>query len=92
MLKNIVFATMTSVLLAGAMPSASFAQATTKEEFNEHPRIRAAVRELEEAIAYMEKAPHNFGGHKAKAIADSRAAVAQLRAAMAYRAKVENKK
>jgi hypothetical protein len=34
----------------------------------------------------MERAPHDFGGHKAAAIRDSRAALVELRAALAYRA------
>ena len=42
---------------------------------------------LEEAIRYMEAAPHDFGGHKAAAIRDSRAAVTQLGLALAYRAR-----
>jgi hypothetical protein len=58
----------------------------------EHPRIAAAIRELEEAIRYMEKAPHDFGGHKASAIGASRQAVTELRQALAYRAsKDENR-
>jgi hypothetical protein len=34
----------------------------------------------------MEAAPHDFGGHKAAAVRDSRAAITQLRLALAYRA------
>jgi hypothetical protein len=60
---------------------------TVRSEAATHPRIATAIRELEEAIHYMEAAPHDFGGHKAAAIRDSRAAVAQLRLALAYRAK-----
>jgi hypothetical protein len=52
----------------------------------EHPRIAAAIRELEEAIRYMEKAPHDFGGHKAAALTSSKQAVVDLRQALAYRA------
>jgi hypothetical protein len=37
----------------------------------------------------MEAAPHDFGGHKAAAIRDSRAAVIQLRAVLAYRARMD---
>jgi hypothetical protein len=66
--------------------------AAVAEEASEHPRISAAIQELESAIAYMEEAPHNFGGHKAAAIAASKKAVMQLRKALAYnRAKVEHK-
>jgi len=41
---------------------------------------------------YMEHAPHDFGGHKSAAIADSRKAIEQLRQAMRYRAAADNKK
>jgi hypothetical protein len=40
----------------------------------------------------MEKAPDDFGGYKAQAIADSRKAVASLKHALNYRAKVDNTK
>ena len=52
-----------------------------------HPRISAAIHELQEAIRYMEAAPHDFGGHKAEALQASRNAVRQLNLALAYRAK-----
>ena len=50
-----------------------------------HPRIATAIRQLEDAIAYLELAPHDFGGHKDAAIRDSRAAIVQLRLALAFR-------
>ncbi len=62
---------------------------TVKSEAATHPRIAKAIRELEDAIKYMEAAPHDFGGHKVKAIEDSRAAVRQLKLALAYRAKMD---
>ena len=77
-------------LAAGATPV--FAQQTMKSEKAHHPRIAKAIRELEEAIKYMEAAPHDFGGHRAKAIADSRAAIDQLRLALAYREVKDNAK
>jgi hypothetical protein len=79
-----------ALVLVGALMLGGFESVVTEvqraqaqEEF--HPRIAAAIRELEEAIKYLEAAPHNFGGHKADAIRDARAAVRQLRLAMAYR-------
>ncbi|MBV9695431.1 MAG: hypothetical protein JO005_00680 [Gammaproteobacteria bacterium] len=60
-----------------------------REEWREHPRIVKAVHELEDAIRYMEAAPHDFGGHKAAALAASREAVRQLREAINYRVAVE---
>ena len=49
------------------------------------PRLQAAVTSLNDAIDVMDKAPNDFGGHKAAAIAACRAAVRQLNAAMHYR-------
>jgi hypothetical protein len=51
------------------------------------PRLTAAVNALNDAIDFMTRAPDDFGGHKAAAIAASRTAVRQLNAAMAYRAR-----
>ncbi len=62
---------------------------TTQQEKAAHPHIAKAIDELEEAIRYMEEAPHNFGGHKGEAIKASKEAVRQLRAALQYRASVD---
>ena len=75
-----------------AFSQAGFAQQTGRSEMAEHPRIAAAIREIEGAIAYMEQAPHDFGGHKARAVEDCRKAVHQLREAMRYRAAEDNMK
>ncbi|MGP8154646.1 MAG: hypothetical protein ACLQBQ_11020 [Smithella sp.] len=50
-----------------------------------HPRIVKAIDALEDAVAYMKEAPHDFGGHRAKAIEDSEKAIKQLRMALKYR-------
>ncbi len=81
----------------GAVPRVGLAggrlpQRARQEEAEEHPRIAAAIRALNDAIDYMQHAPHDFGGHKAEAIRASRAAIEQLRLAMAYRAAAENRK
>jgi hypothetical protein len=69
---------------------AALAEARPKEgmrqESREHPRIAKAIHSLEDAIDYMQKAPHDFGGHRAEAISASRAAIEQLKLALAYRA------
>jgi hypothetical protein len=63
-----------------------------RTEAGEHPRIRKAIHELEDAIEYLEKAPHDFGGYKAAALEDSKRAVKSLRMALEYRAAVDRKK
>ena len=78
------------IAAAGALVSAgAAADEGVREEARAHPRIARAIQELEEAIRYMEAAPHDFGGNKARAIADSKAAIASLRRALAYRAAVD---
>ena len=92
MLKSAFAATTVALCLASGAVTPSFAQETYKQELREHPRLVKAIVDLEDAIAYMEKAPHDFGGHKAKAIADARAAVVQLKEAIKFRVRQENKR
>jgi hypothetical protein len=67
-------------------------QQNMKSEAGEHPRIAKAIHEMEDAMDYMEKAPHDFGGHKAAAMADTKKAIGSLKLALAYRAKEDNAK
>jgi hypothetical protein len=62
-----------------------------RQEAANHPRIAKAISQIEDAIAYMDAAPHDFGGHKAAAIQASRAAVEQLKLALAFRAAVDTR-
>ena len=57
-----------------------------------HPRIVKAINAIDDAVAYMKAAPHDFGGHKAAAIADCEKAVVQLKEALKYRAMQDRKK
>jgi len=57
------------------------------QEASEHARIAKTIGALEDPILYMKEAPHNFGGHKAKAIEDSKRAINQLKLALACRTK-----
>lgn len=50
-----------------------------------HPRIVKAINAIEDAVAYMKAAPHDFGGHRVAAIADCEKAVVQLKEALKYR-------
>lgn len=63
-----------------------------RSERASHPRISAAIESLRDAIAYMEAAPHDFGGHKAAAIRESRNAIRELNLALAYRAHEDRQK
>jgi hypothetical protein len=77
----------TSLLLVAASGPTAHAQS----EAQMHPRIAQAIRDLEDAINYMENAPNNFGGHKAAALEASRVAVRELRASLAFRAQQDGR-
>jgi hypothetical protein len=83
--RKLVIALSTCLLLASLDATIAHAQ-NMRSEAAAHPRIVQAIRNLEDAIAYMEAAPDIFGGHKGAAIAASRAAVNELRASLAFRA------
>ena len=56
-----------------------------------HPRIARAIEQLRDARAYMQEAPHDFGGHKADAIRATDEAIRQLNFALAYRAREDRR-
>jgi hypothetical protein len=89
-MKVLAVALATGLLLAPAGATIVNAQ-TVRSELRDHPRILQAIRDIEDAIAYMEAAPNNFGGHKAAAIDASREAVRQLRAAAEFRAEEDRR-
>ena len=49
--------------------------------------LHRALKELKEAKMYLEKAPHDFGGHKHQAIKDIEAAHASLEKALEFERK-----
>jgi hypothetical protein len=49
-----------------------------------HPQINAAIRSLERAKDHLQKAAHDFGGHRVEAIQAIDAALAQLRTCLQY--------
>lgn len=50
-----------------------------------HPRIARAIEALRDARAYLNEAPHDFGGHKAAAIRATDEAIKQLQFSLEYR-------
>lgn len=50
----------------------------------QHPHIRAALRELREARRELETAAHDFGGHRKEAIEAVDNAIKQLQEALQY--------
>ena len=76
-----------SGIVLGAVLSAGLFTLAAQNERAMHPRIAAAIAAIKDARAYMEAAPHDFGGHKAAAIRASDDAIRQLNLALAYRAR-----
>ncbi|HYL04585.1 MAG TPA: hypothetical protein VE075_00995 [Thermoanaerobaculia bacterium] len=66
--------------------TAAAPNARAGEERREHPRISRAITALQSAIAELQAAPHDFGGHRAEAVEACKAAVVQLNRALQYRA------
>jgi hypothetical protein len=76
-----------SGIVFGVLMTTSVWTLSAQNEREMHPRIAAAIAALRDARAYMEQAPHDFGGHKADAIRASDEAIKQLNLALAYRAR-----
>jgi hypothetical protein len=89
-MKMLAVALAASLLFAPLGANIANAQ-TVRSEAAAHPRIAQAIRDIEDAIAYMEAAPNDFGGHKGGAINASREAVRQLRAALEFRAEQDRR-
>jgi hypothetical protein len=83
--------TLTTCLLLAPLGATMAHAQNIRTEAEAHPRIAQAIRDLEDAIAYMEAAPNNFGGHKGAAINAARVAVRELRASLAFRAEQDRR-
>ena len=58
--------------------------APPNSQHERHPKINGAIRSLERAKAYLQKAAHDFGGHRAEALDAVDKALEQLRQALKY--------
>jgi len=80
-----------SGIVLGLLLSAGIWTLSAQNERAMHPRIAKAIAALKDARAYMEAAPHDFGGHKADAIRATDEAIKQLNFALAYRAREDRR-
>jgi hypothetical protein len=71
------------VLLASSLGS-PVASAKLPPGSHEHPRLVRAIKAIEGAIDYLQKAPHDFGGHRAEAVEACQNAIKQLKVAIQY--------
>jgi hypothetical protein len=72
-----------SPVISMASPVPAPAQ-VLKGSAEQHPHIRAAIRELREARHELETAAHDFGGHRKEAIEAIDNAIKQLDQALQY--------
>ncbi|HEX4599827.1 MAG TPA: hypothetical protein VH116_00430 [Gemmatimonadales bacterium] len=68
---------------AAAQPHSPPAHATSIAA-EPHPEIYAAIRALERAKQHLQRAAHDFGGHRVEAIQAIDGALVQLRLALQY--------
>ena len=80
-----------SGVVLGVVLSAGTWTLMAQNERAMHPRLAAAIAAIKDARAYLQAAPHDFGGHKAEAIRACDDAVHQLNLALAYRAREDRK-
>jgi len=78
-----------SGIVLGIVLSAGVFTLTAQNERAMHPRIAAAIEALRDARAYLQQAPHDFGGHKAAAIRATDDAIRQLNLALQYRGRAD---
>jgi hypothetical protein len=72
------------VVLGNRPPAPNEANLMRAEE-NRHPNIAKSMRDVSDAMKHLHEAPDDFGGHKAQAEADLKAAWISLRKALYFR-------
>jgi hypothetical protein len=58
--------------------------ATTRHHHERHPELHKAMKELRDAKDHLEKAAHDFGGHRVKAIEAINHAIEEVHDAMEF--------
>ena len=71
---------------------ATAAETNGKSRTGENHPIHRAIKELQDVKTYLEKAPHDFGGHRKDAIEDCDKALKQLHKALEFDREHEKKK
>lgn len=72
-------------VIVGNRPPAPSEMQLMRAEENKHPNIAKAMHDIENSMRALHAAPDDFGGRKAQAEADLRAAYISLRKALYYR-------
>ena len=75
---------LTTAAAAGLTLVAGMAAAEDEHKRERHPKIRQAIRALEQAKDDLQHADHDFGGHRVDAIKECDEAIKQLKLALQY--------
>jgi len=81
-----------SGMILGVLLSAGVMSLSAQNERAMHPRIATAIAALKDARAYIEAAPHDFGGHKAAALRSTQEALRDLNQALAFRGREDRRR
>ncbi|MEA2691412.1 MAG: hypothetical protein QOJ16_799 [Acidobacteriota bacterium] len=82
--RKLTLALLAFLLLVLPMSTSFVSAKGLGHEKREHPRMAKAIKDLQDAVDYMQKAPHDFGGHRAEAVEASQRAIQQLKLALQY--------
>jgi hypothetical protein len=77
-------------LLAAPMMATAAPELSIQQERAAHPRIVEAIHHMQDALHELEAAPDDFGGNKARAIADTRTAIHSLKRALYFRLRMDD--
>ncbi len=77
-------------LAAQPMIASAAPELTIQSERAAHPRIVKAIEQMKDALKELQEAPHDFGGNKAAAMADTKQAIHSLKKALYYRLKMDD--
>jgi hypothetical protein len=93
--KNLILTSAATVfvgLAIGGQPLVAIAAPalTIQSEEAAHPRVAKALHQMKDALRELEAAPDDFGGNKAAAIRDTRAAIHSLKKALYFRLNMDD--
>ena len=86
----LTLATVFALSLGPLATAAAEPKLTLQQEEMAHPRLVKALHEMREALHELESAPDDFGGNKAAAIRDTRAAIHSLKKALYFRLQMDD--
>jgi hypothetical protein len=90
MAMRLIAASLIVVVALIGTPRVAVAQLSMQSEEAAHPGLVRAIHEMQEALKSLQHAPDNFGGNKAQAITDLRAAIHSTRKALYYRLNLDD--